>query len=285
MKVLTNLLKFILIVVLAVCSIAIGIIQIVTQTVLNKNYIIQKMEETNFYSETYKLVQSNFEKYIEQSGFEENILENICTEEKVKQDINLMISNIYEGANKTIDITEISDNLNANIDKLNIRDSKNQKAIEQFVEHICQEYTDTLVHTKYENDINKFYKEIVIKKDKIEKIVIIAMVIDVIVILIVNNKNIEKDFQSIGTAIFSSSAFELIACQIINLRVSIKGIKIFNDAFSDMIVAIIQNVISKVVSFGIATLMIAIILIIINAIIIFFSIRKDERKREWKNYI
>ena len=283
MKVLTNLLKFILIVVLAVCSIAIGIIQIVTQTVLNKNYIIQKMEETNFYSETYKLVQSNFEKYIEQSGFEENILENICTEEKVKQDINLMISNIYEGANKTIDITEISDNLNANIDKLNIRDSKNQKAIEQFVEHICQEYTDTLVHTKYENDINKFYKEIVIKKDKIEKIVIIAMVIDVIVILIVNNKNIEKDFQSIGTAIFSSSAFELIACQIINLRVSIKGKKIFNDAFSDMIVAIIQNVISKVVSFGIATLMIAIILIIINAIIIFFSIRKDERKREWKN--
>ena len=283
MKVLTNLLKFILIVVLAVCSIAIGIIQIVTQTVLNKNYIIQKMEETNFYSETYKLVQSNFEKYIEQSGFEENILENICTEEKVKQDIKLMISNIYEGENKTIDITEISDNLNANIDKLNIRDSKNQKAIEQFVEHICQEYTDTLVHTKYENDINKFYKEIVIKKDKIEKIVIIAMVIDVIVILIVNNKNIEKDFQSIGTAIFSSSAFELIACQIINLRVSIKGIKIFNDAFSDMIVAIIQNVISKVVSFGIATLMIAIILIIINAIIIFFSIRKDERKREWKN--
>ena len=283
MKVLTNLLKFILIVVLAVCSIAIGIIQIVTQTVLNKNYIIQKMEETNFYSETYKLVQSNFEKYIEQSGFEENILENICTEEKVKQDINLMISNIYEGANKTIDITEISDNLNANIDKLNIRDSKNQKAIEQFVEHICQEYTDTLVYTKYENDINKFYKEIVIKKDKIEKIVIIALVIDVIVILIVNNKNIEKDFQSIGTAIFSSSAFELIACQIINLRVSIKGIKIFNDAFSDMIVAIIQNVISKVVSFGIATLMIAIILIIINAIIIFFSIRKDERKREWKN--
>lgn len=283
MKVLTNLLKFILIVVLAVCSIAIGIIQIVTQTVLNKNYIIQKMEETNFYSETYKLVQSNFEKYIEQSGFEENILENICTEEKVKQDINLMISNIYEGANKTIDITEISDNLNANIDKLNIRDSKNQKAIEQFVEHICQEYTDTLVHTKYENDINKFYKEIVIKKDKIEKIVIIALVIDVIVILIVNNKNIEKDFQSIGIAIFSSSAFELIACQIINLRVSIKGIKIFNDAFSDMIVAIIQNVISKVFSFGIATLMIAIILIIINAIIIFFSIRKDERKREWKN--
>lgn len=283
MKVLTNLLKFILIVVLTVCSIAIGIIQIVTQTVLNKNYIIQKMEETNFYSETYKLVQSNFEKYIEQSGFEENILENICTEEKVKQDINLMISNIYEGANKTIDITEISDNLNANIDKLNIRDSKNQKAIEQFVEHICQEYTDTLVHTKYENDINKFYKEIVIKKDKIEKIVIIAMVIDVIVILIVNNKNIEKDFQSIGTAIFSSSAFELIACQIINSRVSIKGIKIFNDAFSGMIVAIIQNVISKVVSFGIATLMIAIILIIINAIIIFFSIRKDERKREWKN--
>ena len=65
MKVLTNLLKFILIVVLAVCSIAIGIIQIVTQTVLNKNYINYKTLYQQIFQEfsnqqkisIYKLIQ------------------------------------------------------------------------------------------------------------------------------------------------------------------------------------------------------------------------------------
>ena len=46
-------------------------------TMLNKTYILQKLDETNFYSETYKIVESNFENYISQSGLDEEVLENI----------------------------------------------------------------------------------------------------------------------------------------------------------------------------------------------------------------
>ena len=133
MKVIINLLKFISITILTICLIILGITTIATSTILSKNYVTQKLEETDFYSGTYKLVESNFENYIYQSGLDEDVLKNICTQEKVKNDINIMLSNIYNGSNQTIDTTEIAENLNANIDKLGIKNNQNENAINEFV--------------------------------------------------------------------------------------------------------------------------------------------------------
>ena len=87
MKVLINLLKFIFITILTICLIALGAITVASSTILDKNYVIQKLEETDFYSGTYKLVESNFEKYIYQSGLDEDVLKSICTEDKVKKEV------------------------------------------------------------------------------------------------------------------------------------------------------------------------------------------------------
>ena len=185
MKVLINLLKFIFITILTICLIALGAITVASSTVLDKNYVIQKLEETDFYSGTYKLVESNFEKYIYQSGLDEDVLKSICTEDKVKNDINLMLSNIYDGTNKTIDTAEISTNLNTNIDKLGIKTKQNEKAINEFVTHICNEYTDTLVHSKYENQINNVYKKAINNLNKVYNAILIVTVVDLILILII----------------------------------------------------------------------------------------------------
>ena len=102
MKVLTNLLKFILIMILTICMTAIGIITIAFSTVLNKDYVEQKLEETDFYSGLYKLVESNFENYIYQSGLDEEVLKDICSQDKVKSDINIMLANIYDEQTKKL---------------------------------------------------------------------------------------------------------------------------------------------------------------------------------------
>ena len=57
MKVLINLLKFILTMILTIVLISIGLITILFSTVLDKNYIMQKLEETDFYLGTYQLVE------------------------------------------------------------------------------------------------------------------------------------------------------------------------------------------------------------------------------------
>ena len=280
MKVITNIIKFIIITILTICMISIGIITIVSSTILDQSYITQKLEETNFYSETYELVKSNFENYIYQSGLDENVLTDICPKEKVKQDLNIILSNIYLGTNEKIDTTEIANNLNANIDKLGIKNSKNEKAINQFVEHICNEYTDTLIHTKYEENINTMYNKITVGLNKLYNIAVIILVVAIIILVIMNIKKSSKNIQNIGIALFATSIFNLIACNIVKTKVNIQGIKIFNDTFSKAIVTIIQDVLEKITSLGVGALVVSILLILIYAMII--ASKKSEDKKEEK---
>ena len=48
MKVLVNLLKFIFIMILTVAIIGLGLFAIAFSTVLNKDYVVQKLEHTNW---------------------------------------------------------------------------------------------------------------------------------------------------------------------------------------------------------------------------------------------
>ena len=276
MKILAKIIKFILMTILVICIVAIGMIKIVSSTVLEKAYITQKLEETNFYLETYELVKSNFENYIYQSGLDEVVLDDICSEEKVKSDINQIISNIYEGTDIKIDTKEISDNLNANIDKLNIKNSRNEKAIEQFVKHITDEYTNTILHTKYEDDINNAYGKITNLIEKANTIIIIAIIVDIIIIILTNIKKISRNLQDAGITLLASSSFVLIANNIVQSKVNISGIKIFNDSFSEVIVKILQEFVEKINTFGMITLIVAIILIIIYIITILLQKTKEE---------
>lgn len=265
MEILKNLLKFIFIAILTICMISIGMISIVFSTIFSKDYIMQKLEETNFYSGIYELVKSNFENYIYQSGLDEEVLDDICTEEKIKQDIQIMLSNIYDGTNQKIDTTEIANKLNGNIEKLGVKNRQNENAIQQFVTHICDEYTNTLIHTKYENKINEIYKKGTEILNKIYEIILVVFVIDIIAIIIINNKKISKDIQHIGIALLATSIFELSVWQIINLKVDIHGIKIFNDVFSKSVVVIIENTLGQVASLALGTIVIGAIFIIIYA--------------------
>lgn len=277
MKIISNIVRFILISILMICITAISVITIVSSTILDKNYIISKLEETNFYEEVYKLVESNFENYIYQSGLEETALNDICSKEKVEQDINIMLSNIYEGTNKKIDTTPIEDNLNKNIDKLNVRNRRNSEAIDQFIKHICDEYENTLIHTEYENKIHNTYNKVVAILSKVRTATIIAICIDVVLILIISIKQISKFVQAIGISVLSSSIFGIVACNIVTSKVDIQGIKIFNDAFSKTLVTIIQELISKVQTLSIITLIIAIMLIIIYSIMTAIANNKNDK--------
>ena len=276
MKVLVNLLKFIFIMILTVAIIGFGLFAIAFSTVLNKDYVVQKLEETDFYSGTYKLVESNFENYIYQSGLDEEVLKEICSQDKVKKDINIMLNNIYSGTNQSIDTTEISEKLNANIDKSGIKNKQNESAINEFVKHICQEYTDTLVHSKYETEINKMYNKINTLLNKVYNTLLIVFFIDLILIIIINKKKISKDIQALGIALMSASMFQIVACQIITSNVDVKNIKIFNDVFSNCLVTIIQDVLNKINSLALGTCIFAVIILGIYVSIKVNKKTKDE---------
>ena len=287
MKIIINILKFIIMVILTVCLLFVGIKNVVTSTMLNKKYILQKLDETNFYSETYKIVESNFENYISQSGLDEEVLENICTEDKVKKDINIIISNIYDGTNEEIDTTEIAEKLNSNIDKQNVRTSKNSNAIDEFVNHICESYRDSIINTKYDKTINDLYEKILSGLEKVNKIVITISIIDIVLLVALNIKNISKILANFAETTFATSLLQFVFIIIIKAKVDISNIKAFNDAFSETIVAIIKNILNQINILGIVMLFISIIFTVIYEIIVYHrAVKKELENREgrrWKN--
>ena len=287
MKIIINILKFIIMVILTVCLLFVGIKNVVTSTMLNKTYILQKLDETNFYSETYKIVESNFENYISQSGLDEEVLENICTEYKVKKDINIIISNIYDGTNEEIDTTEIAEKLNSNIDKQNVRTSKNSNAIDEFVNHICESYRDSIINTKYDKTINDLYEKILSGLEKVNKIVITISIIDIVLLVALNIKNISKILANFAETTFATSLLQFVFIIIIKAKVDISNIKAFNDAFSETIVAIIKNILNQINILGIVMLFISIIFTVIYEIIVYHRAVKKELEniegRRWKN--
>lgn len=280
MKIITNILKFIVMTIIVLCLTFMGIKNIAFSTILNKEYITKKLNEINFYSETYELVKLNFENYIDQSGFNKDILENICTPEKVENDINTVLANIYDGKQEQIDTTEISDKLNANIDKKNIKNAKNSTAIEAFVKHICQSYKDTIISTKYDTIINNRYENITQKLGKIEKIVITVLIINTILLIILNIKNILKILLNIQTITLATSLFQFLTTIVITSNVKIEGIKVFNEAFSNTLVSIIKEIFNKINKFGIILLIIYVIFVIIYSIAI--KITKNNEQKENK---
>lgn len=280
MKIVINILKFIIMLILVVCILFFGIKNIVLSTIMDKDYVLNKLEETNFYSGTYELVESGFENYIAQSGLEEEVLNNICTEEKVKKDIGVIINNIYNGTNEEIDTTEIANNLNANIDKLDVRTSQNKSALDKFVQQICTEYKNTILNTKYENTIHEILNKTTNLLEKLQTIVTIVTIISVICLILLNIKNISKLVGNLGTVLLSSSITILVAINLINANINISAIKLFNNVFSSSIVTILQEILSKINKFGIIILITSIVIILINVIINFVKSNKYEEMKE-----
>lgn len=280
MKIVINILKFIIMLILVVCILFFGIKNIVLSTIMDKDYVLNKLEETNFYSGTYELVESGFENYIAQSGLEEEVLNNICTEEKIKNDIGIIINNIYNGTNEEIDTTEIANNLNANIDKLDVRTSQNKSALDKFVQQICTEYKNTILNTKYENTINEILNKTTNLLEKLQTIVTIVTIISVICLILLNIKNISKLVGNIGTVLLSSSVTILVVINLINANINISAIKLFNNVFSSSIVTILQDILRQINKFGIIILITSIVVILINAIINFVKTNQKEEIKE-----
>ena len=76
------------------------LVNLFSTTILNEQYILSKLQEVDYYNKMYDYVQSCFEKYIGQSGLDEEILNNVVSKEKIKNDTQIIISNIYDAGKK-----------------------------------------------------------------------------------------------------------------------------------------------------------------------------------------
>lgn len=106
---------------------------------------------------------------------------------------------------------------------------------------------------------------------------IIAIIISIIGVIALNVKDILKLLFWTESAVLSSAVMQLAITTVIKSKVNIDGIKIFNDAFSNIVVTIIKDILSKINIIAGKFIIVYFILVVIYAIII-LSQKKEENQ-------
>ena len=94
-------------------------------TVFNEDYVLDLLDNHNYYQELYDNTLEEVSYYLEQSGLNEEVLNNVISVKSLKKDIITSIDNLY--ANEKISVnteefqTNLTNNINTYIKENNIR--------------------------------------------------------------------------------------------------------------------------------------------------------------------
>lgn len=283
MKKLKTIVRYIISIILTIVLTAWIIINIASSTILDEQYVLDKFEETDYYSKIYTMAESNFENYIHQSGLDEEVLQGLITEEQVENDTKKIISNIYNGTNETIDTNQLRTNLTNKIEQsLTNRaiTAAQRRSINEFVDKIVEEYTSTISHYSYEKQINNAYNKIVKIIDVAQKAILISAGVSIIILILLSIRRIYKFLVHIGIALTSSGLILIIVNSFINAKVKIQNIILLNDAISLIIREVLQEIFDMIKNYGIIVLVAGLLMIIIPNVIHYIIRCKNEKNTE-----
>lgn len=262
MKYVNKTIRFIIEIIMAVSIVCLVLILLLESTILNKRYVISTFEQTNYYEKISQLLESNFKKYIQQSGLDEQVLQNIISDEKIKDDTRKIIVNLYDDFYEEVTTTDIRENLKNNIHNSlkdrNLTEQENN-SIESFLDEICNEYTSTLSCISYSKQINEGYKRIMQYVKLAKKSLIVLTGILAIAIILLNKKKLYRNATNIGISLLAAGVILIIINVYINMNLEIKYITILNDAISDVIRSIITHILSSILKDGIILSIIGIV--------------------------
>lgn len=279
MKVLMEIFRYII---SAILTLGIGLIfacNLISSTLLSKDYIISEFEENGYYSNIYNDVQNSFSKYIMQSGLEESIIQDIVTENKVKDDTNIIISNIYDGNDEEIEVESIEQKLNENIqNSLNDKNltEESKASIQQFTNLISNDYILTIMHTNYESKINDYIVKSNSIIEKIFKLGKYIIIISIVFMFLVNIKSFNRNISMLGISLSLLGFIFIYVQYLINKNIDIDRIYILNQAFSNVAKNIAKDNLDNLVMYGKQVIGFGIIFILIGNILrsIFKKIEK-----------
>lgn len=272
-----KLLKYIFAIILYLSLTIVVLINILNSTILSKEYILNKLEESNYYNNIYTEVENNFENYIYQSGLDPIVLEKIVSRDKIKEDTNIIISNIYDGNNKVIDLEVVRNNLSTNIDK-SLEDrylsEENKKAINKFIDIIINEYEDTIMNTDYSSKINTGISSINNKINMINIIMIILVIISILSLILLNIKKKRRKLSIFGIPLLALGLLLITIYLYIILNIDINNIVILNDAISIAVHYILNGIVVKFLINGSIFTILGILIIIIGNMLRYRKVKK-----------
>jgi len=249
------------------------IFNIVFETILNKQYTLDKLEETEFYIQLEREVKSGFEDYIYQSGLPVEIFDEIYNGDMIKDDVNSIADYIYEGTDIRTSEDIIRDNLDNKINNY-VKENKipmvgeNKDNIEKFKNLI----TDT-----YKANVNVSGSGIVAVKDTIDftqktyerfkYMPIVSLIVIIVLIILINIKNISSIINTIAISLLSTGILIKLFEWIILKNVDIDNLVILSQSLSNLIINTMKDILYKISNYGMIFIIIGVTGVIIGSMI------------------
>ena len=283
MKKVKIVLRFIVEIILTVSIVAFISLYTISSKIFSEKYVLSSLEKANYYDEVHKLLESNFEKYIGQSGLDENTLKDIVTKEDIKKDTEKIITSIFDGLKEDISTKELKNRLHDKIKKSvnkNNLSTVDENAINEFINQICNEYKSTISSLNYESQINDIYSSLMKYIKIAKKVTIVSIGISIILLILLNLKRMYRVLTNLGISILASGLILTILNIYFSTSIKIDYISILNDQISGVLRSILKDILGVILFNGILLIIVGLVFIIganiISNLIKFKKMQKKE---------
>lgn len=256
---------------------------ILDNKILNKNYVISKMKETEFYLQISREVENGFENYIYQSGLPENTIENLFTEDMIKNDINSIINYVYEGEEIQLSDDIVRENLDLKIKEyLNSENktlnSQGQDNINKFEDLIVNEYKNNVnvSNTLYTKG-NSIIQKISNIRNKLGKLPIIILLVLIIVLVLINIKDLLIVINFLSISSLSIGILLKIGVNLVFDNVNLDNLLLLAASLSNLITSIVKENLYLLSDYGNIYIVCGIVGIFVVSILKNINITKKEK--------
>lgn len=286
MKIFIDVFRYILSAILAFSIFIIFICNTAISTFLSEGYAISKLSQTNYYKRIYEDFNNNCLKYIMQSGFDESVLKDVCNIQKVEQDINFIVENVYGNKKNEIETETIKNNLHNNINQY-LEENKlyveKDESVDTFIKIICNEYVNTIFHTSYEETANSYLKKCKNIIENLNKYAKYLLIFTIIIVFLVDIKFPSRNISVAGMSFLLCGLVLVYTKHVVIKNIDIEHIFILNQAFSDMFKTVVNEILDNFISKGRIFNIIGIIFIILGNIMQYEN-NKNNRSKNYDLY-
>ena len=245
--------SYILLFIESIVFLAITSLLVLKLTVFKESYIKRELNKNNYYEELKDEIQTEMSYYTNQSGFEDEILENTFTLGEVKYETNKFIENTYKGKSRNIDTSKLEERLNNNIQeyiKKNNFEKVDKKEIKDFTNAMKEVYQEEIKLMGYAEKIAPSLSKLI----NILNNAFVVLIVLFVLLILVNNILLKN--HEVGVIFYTSSFLLIFTTIFIKNNIDIKNIFIYSKLFSNVIKSIINNL------FNITTIIIVVYLIL-----------------------
>lgn len=259
-------------------------LNILDNKLMDKEYVLSKIDEFKIYDQISSEVESGFEKYIYQSGLPEKIIKGLFTEEMIKNDVNSLINCLYEGTEITLSDETLRNTLDARIQEYlasqnKTSDKELQNNIKKFEDLIVKEYKEnvnvsTTLYTKGFGILEKI-REV---RDGLGNWPIIILVVLIVVLVLLNIRDLLVALNFLAISSLSLGVVLKLGVSLIFKNIDFDNLLIFAKSLSNLVSGIAKENLYLLSDNGNLFIFCGIVGIVVSAILRSSTNKKPRRR-------